>query len=74
LYRGRERAVRIRARPRPSRRRRRGGMLEAVGLGKRLHHRPNMLSCGQQQRVAIARALVHDPKLITPPPARPTCP
>ncbi len=39
-------------------------MLETVGLGKRMHHRPNMLSGGQQQRVAIARALVHDPQLI----------
>ena len=39
-------------------------MLEAVGLEKRMHHRPNMLSGGQQQRVAIARALVHEPKLI----------
>src|SRR5262249_44773416 len=39
-------------------------MLEMVGLGKRMHHRPNMLSGGQQQRVAIARALVHDPRLI----------
>lgn len=39
-------------------------ILETVGLGTRMHHRPNMLSGGQQQRVAIARALVHDPKLI----------
>src|SRR4029453_6146799 len=39
-------------------------MLETVGLGKRMHHRPNMLSGGQQQRVPIARALVHEPKLI----------
>ena len=39
-------------------------VLEQVGLGTRMHHRPNMLSGGQQQRVAIARALVHDPKLI----------
>lgn len=39
-------------------------LLDAVGLGPRLSHRPAQLSGGEQQRVAVARALIHDPVVV----------
>jgi lipoprotein-releasing system ATP-binding protein len=39
-------------------------LLEVLGLGKRLTHRPSQLSGGEQQRVAIARALANKPQLL----------
>jgi len=39
-------------------------LLQRVGLGERLTHRPGMLSGGEQQRVAVARALVMQPKVL----------
>ena len=49
---------------RKERRQRALAVLEQVGLGDRIHHRPSELSGGQQQRVAIARALLNDPSMI----------
>lgn len=40
------------------------GLLDQVGLGHRLTHKPAALSVGEQQRVAVARALVNRPKLL----------
>jgi putative ABC transport system ATP-binding protein len=39
-------------------------VLEQVGLGARLHHRPREMSGGEQQRVAIARALINKPNIL----------
>jgi ABC-type lipoprotein export system ATPase subunit len=50
--------------PKPERGRRAKSLLERLGLGQRLKHRPSELSGGEMQRVAIARALANDPPLI----------
>lgn len=39
-------------------------ILEAVGLGKRLNHKPSQMSGGQQQRVSIARAFITKPEIV----------
>jgi lipoprotein-releasing system ATP-binding protein len=44
--------------------RRARSLIEQVGLGARIHHRPQELSGGEKQRVALARALVRNPTLV----------
>jgi len=55
LYAGQPRAIRLSKAK---------GLLNDLGLGERMHHRPTELSGGQQQRVAIARSLMNDPILL----------
>jgi lipoprotein-releasing system ATP-binding protein len=50
--------------PRPEAREAAASLLEDVGLGQRMTHRPGELSGGEQQRVAIARALALEPELL----------
>jgi ABC-type lipoprotein export system ATPase subunit len=49
---------------RPDGRERAAELLELVGLGARMRHRPTELSGGEQQRVAIARSLINDPAIV----------
>jgi putative ABC transport system ATP-binding protein len=50
--------------PKQQREERAKSVLEQVGLGDRIWHKPNEMSGGQQQRVAVARALVNNPSII----------
>jgi putative ABC transport system ATP-binding protein len=57
-------ALRLAGVSKKERRRRAESLLEAVGLGKRMRHRPVQLSGGERQRVAIARALANEPDIL----------
>jgi len=54
----------VAGRPAEEARERARELLEALGLGHRLSHRPSQLSGGEQQRVAVARALANRPELV----------
>jgi putative ABC transport system ATP-binding protein len=59
-----ELAMRFTGIPKKERLKRAEYLLQRLGLEKRLHHRPNELSGGEQQRVSIARAIANDPSII----------
>ena len=54
----------IRRMPRADAAREAGALLERVGLGERLDHRPSQLSGGERQRAAVARALITRPRIV----------